>query len=93
MDMVRAHVWIAGRVQGVFFRAETRSTAHRLGICGWVENCPDGKVEAVFEGEKKAVEQAVAWCYHGPPYAMVQDVKLEWEEFQNEFSSFNIRRW
>ena len=61
-DKVRAHAIISGRVQGVFYRMETKSAAERLGVNGWVRNKPNGTVEAMVEGEKKAVEALIAWC-------------------------------
>ena len=62
MPATRAHVYVHGRVQGVFFRATTRDKAIALGVKGWVKNCLDGSVEAVFEGEKDIVEKIVNWC-------------------------------
>lgn len=86
----RAHVVISGRVQGVFFRAETLRAAQRIGVTGWVRNRPDGSVEALFEGPTQAVDQAVDWCWHGSPMARVSDVKIEWETFAGEFTDFSI---
>ncbi len=70
-DQVRVHVVIEGRVQGVFFRASTRDEARARGLTGWARNLPDGRVEAVFEGDKRVVENMLAWCHKGPPYAYV----------------------
>ena len=86
----RAHVCITGRVQGVFFRAETADLAHRLGLLGWVRNLSDGRVEVLFEGEKQNVEKAVGFCERGPPGAQVQTLEVEWENWKGEFSDFNI---
>ena len=66
MERVRAHVLIDGRVQGVNFRAYTREQARAGGVEGWVRNLDDGRVEAVFEGPRKAVQRVVSWCYGGP---------------------------
>ncbi|MDD3081422.1 MAG: acylphosphatase [Desulfobacterales bacterium] len=88
---VRAHVIIHGRVQGVFFRAETRKMADALGIRGWARNNPDGTVEALFEADEETVAEMLKWCRRGPPYAAVTDVVLRWEEYQGEFSGFEIR--
>ena len=88
---VRAHVYISGRVQGVFFRYETRLLARRLGVKGWVRNLPDGRVEAVFEGEREAVERMLEFCRRGPVGAVVTDVKILWEKPTNEFKDFTIR--
>jgi len=80
----RAHVVVHGRVQGVFFRAETRDRARSLGLAGWVRNNPDGTVEAVFEGDRERVESMVEWCRRGPRHAAVHDVDVTWEEPQDE---------
>jgi acylphosphatase len=84
-------VIISGRVQGVFFRVETKRAAERFGVNGWVRNLPDGSVEAVFEGLKKSVDDAVAWCQHGPPTARVAEVTLIWEQYCGEPKGFAIR--
>lgn len=91
-DRVRMHLVIEGRVQGVFFRAATQEQAHRLGIKGWVRNCPDGSVEVMAEGPREKAEELLGWCRQGPPRAHVHDVKLRWEEFSGEFPDFRIRR-
>jgi acylphosphatase len=75
----RARVVIRGRVQGVFFRAETRDRARSLGLRGWVRNVPDGTVEAVFEGERERIESLLVWCRRGPALADVDDVEVQWE--------------
>ena len=65
----RAHVFVSGTVQGVYYRASTRDAARERGVDGWVRNRDDGRVEAVFEGEEGAVESMVEWCHMGatPP--------------------------
>jgi acylphosphatase len=83
-ETVRAHVWVSGRVQGVFFRAYTEEEAQRLGLCGWVRNLRDGRVEAVFEGPKDRVDQMINWCHHGPPSARVTNVQITWEKTKQE---------
>lgn len=75
---VRAHVLVSGMVQGVFFRASTREAAIERGVAGWVRNLPDGSVEAVFEGPRAAVENAVGWIRVGPPRAVVESVEVQW---------------
>ena len=87
---VRAHVWIAGRVQGVAFRAYTVDEASVRGVTGWVGNIPDGRVEAVFEGERAVVEGMIAWCRKGPPAARVSSVEVKWEEPKGEVG-FGLR--
>jgi acylphosphatase len=89
-EEVRAHVWVGGRVQGVFFRQETARLARYGGVAGWVRNLPDGRVEAVFEGPRAAVESLVRWVGEGPPLAYVEQVETEWGEAAGE-SGFRIR--
>jgi acylphosphatase len=91
MDTLRAHVIVRGFVQGVWFRASTREEALHIGVTGWVRNLPDGAVEAVFEGEKKKVEEIVGWCHRGPSGARVIGVDVRWERFRGEFPQFDIR--
>jgi len=71
MSEARARVVVEGRVQGVWFRESTRRMAEEVGVAGWVRNLPGGDVEAVFEGSREAVAQAVAWAWGGPPNATV----------------------
>jgi acylphosphatase len=91
--MARAHVLVEGRVQGVFFRANTCDQAEALGLTGWVKNTRDGKVEAVFEGPKEDVEKIIKWCRKGPPGAMVTNVEVTWEKPTGEFRNFSIKYW
>jgi len=88
---VRAHVFISGFVQGVLFRHETSERARRRNLTGWVRNLPDGRVEAVFEGEKDDVESMIAFCRKGPLGAIVRDVFVLKEEPKGEFKDFRIR--
>jgi acylphosphatase len=87
---VRAHVYISGRVQGVFFRYETKKEAKKRNVKGWVRNLPDGRVEAVFEGEKEDVERLIEFCHRGPPLARVEKVEVFWEEYKGEFEDFKL---
>lgn len=89
--MPRAHVLISGLVQGVFFRYHTKEKARYLGIYGWVRNLPDGRVEAVFEGEKEKIDQMIKWCFKGSP-GHVADVKVEWQEGALQYTDFTIKR-
>ena len=66
---VRVRVFVEGRVQGVGFRQSTAREAMRLGLQGWVRNLPDGRVEAVYEGPRDAVEKMLAWSGRGPGWA------------------------
>jgi acylphosphatase len=88
----RARVLIAGRVQGVFFRAHTQRKAQELGLAGFVRNLADGRVEVTVEGWEESIQQLVAWCRRGPSEARVERVEVEWEDFRGEFQSFTILR-
>jgi len=91
MEKVRAHVMISGRVQGVFFRDYTQKAAQEKEIIGWVMNTRDGRVEAVFEGEKEKVEDMLRWCHQGSPHSRVTEVSVDWEEYSGEFEVFSVR--
>lgn len=93
--MVHVHVFVSGRVQGVFYRARTKEQAERLGLTGWVQNLSDGRVEALFEGEKERVEEMIEWCREGPRGARVEGVEVgEIREIGEigEDKGFKIRR-
>jgi len=89
-DRTRVHVFVSGKVQGVYFRATTRDTAREHGVDGWVRNLDDGRVEAVFEGSGEAVERLVEFCHEGSPAARVDDVDVTDEEPQGE-DGFRVR--
>ena len=87
----RAHVFVGGTVQGVFFRQQTHKLASSFNVNGWVRNTYDGRVEAIFEGEMSNVQRLVEFCKKGPPYARVTRVEVTWEEFAGEFKDFRVR--
>lgn len=87
---VRARAVISGRVQGVFFRLETKQAAQRYGVSGWVKNQIDGTVAAVFEGSKENVDAILEWCKQGPPHANVTHVDVAWEDYKGEFKIFDV---
>ena len=88
--MIRRRVVVAGRVQGVFFRDTTRRRAQAAGLAGWVANRPDGAVEAVFEGDRAAVDRLVEFCRRGPSRAEVDSVDVVDEEPEG-LSGFEVR--
>lgn len=88
--MIRAHIFIEGRVQGVFYRDWTRRTAQSLGLTGWVKNLADGRVEAVFEGVKEKIEEMVEKCNESPYHAGVEHIDVSWEKATKEFGIFEI---
>ena len=90
MANTRKHLYIQGRVQGVWFRDSTRRQAQSLGLSGWVKNLPDGAVEVLVEGDGEQVEKLVSWCSNGPPAADVSELVESQEEWKGEFDSFRI---
>ncbi len=90
MANVRAHVFVSGLVQGVFFRQKTKRQAESRGVRGWVRNLEDGRVEAVFEGEAADVNALVDFCKKGPGGAQVTNVAVEFEKASGEFRNFNV---
>lgn len=91
MEHVRIRLEISGRVQGVGFRHHTRHEALKLGLKGWVRNLPDGRVEALLEGEPAEVSQMIAWCRRGPSGARIDALEEFVEEPTGEFDSFAVR--
>lgn len=86
----RAHVLVKGRVQGVFFRASIQREALKRRVVGWVRNLSDGRVEAVFEGEKEKVGEIIDFCRTGPSLAIVTEVNVTWEEASGRYETFRI---
>lgn len=92
IERKRAELKIAGKVQGVFFRASTREQARARGLGGWVKNLPDGTVEAVVEGPVDDVEDLVEWAHQGPSSARVENVDVRWTQPRGEGQTFEVRR-
>ncbi len=90
-DRTRAHVFVSGTVQGVYYRSTTQDTAREKGVDGWVTNRDDGRVEAVFEGPEDAVSEMVEWCHEGSSAASVEDVEVEYEDPEDE-EGFEVKR-
>ncbi len=88
MKIIRVHVLISGRVQRVFFRANTIKEARELNLTGWVRNTEDGKVEAVFEGSENKIKEILLWCRQGPKLAKVEKVEVEYGPATGEFKEF-----
>lgn len=88
--MARAHVFVSGKVQGVFYRDTTKKEADKRGVRGWVRNLRDGRVEAVFEGMADAVDDMVEWCHVGSPLARPTHVERR-DETEEDLRGFEIR--
>ena len=89
-ENTRAHVFVKGRVQGVYFRQKLRVAAKRHKVNGWVRNLKDGRVEAVLEGDELNVSEVIEWCHAGPSEARVDDVSIQYEPYTGEFTSFKV---
>lgn len=89
--MAAAQIFVSGRVQGVFYRASTREIALSHHLTGWVRNLSDGRVEAMFEGEKGNIEEVVEWCRSGPPAAAPSNLEIKWLNYSGSFNDFTMR--
>ena len=89
--MIRAHITVEGKVQGVGFRANTNRMANQLGLKGWVRNLRDGGVEIVAEGDPEIIERLIQWCHRGPTSAFVSKVSVEKTDAKGEFRGFSIK--
>jgi acylphosphatase len=87
----RVHLFVEGRVQGVYDRATAAAEAERLGLSGWVRNRRDGRVELVAEGPRSALDALVTWCRRGPPTAAVSAVEAHWDAPSGGAAGFVVR--
>jgi acylphosphatase len=90
-DLVRVHIWVTGRVQGVGFRAFVQQSGVLFGLAGWVRNLGYDQVEAVAEGQRNIVERFVEAVKTGPRASHVDDTRVEWEMPTGESNQFGIR--
>lgn len=90
MEVVRRHVIVSGRVQGVSYRDTCRRVAEAHDVTGWVRNLRQSQVEAVFEGSAAAVDAVMDWARQGPDLAVVSDVKVR-EEAPQGLEGFQVR--
>ncbi|MDC0170165.1 acylphosphatase [Candidatus Nitrosopelagicus sp.] len=91
MIQKRIHIFVIGRVQGVFFRQSTRVMAIKNNVNGWVRNLDDGRVEIVAEGDKQNIESFKNWCKTGPANSRVDEFELSEESYTDEFENFEVR--
>ena len=90
MTKKRIHLFIRGKVQGVFFRQAIKVIAKKNNITGWAKNLDDGRVEVLLEGDSEYVNTVIEWSNIGPANARVDEVKIKTKKFQNEFLSFEV---
>lgn len=87
----KIRITISGKVQGVFYRMNTKNKAGELGLTGWVKNTPNGKVEVLAEGKERVLKEFIKWCYNGSKGAKVDKIEVEWEDVNKEkFERFEI---
>ena len=91
-EIVRAHVWVKGRVQGVGFRAHVEFYGNQLGVTGWVRNVGYDTVEAVAEGTREKMERFIEMMKQGPISSRVDELRVEREESTGEFREFGVKR-
>ena len=90
MSHQRVRLFVTGRVQGVFFRQSLKAKSIQNDIFGWVKNLQDGRVECLLEGNEKNISVLVKWANSGPANAIVENVEVHNEKFDNEFTKFDV---
>ena len=90
MSHQRVRLFVTGRVQGVFFRQSLKAKSIQNDVFGWVKNLQDGRVECLLEGNEKNISVLVEWANSGPANAIVENVEVNNEKFDNEFTKFDV---
>ncbi len=90
MSHQRVRLFVTGRVQGVFFRQSLKAKSIQNDIFGWVKNLQDGRVECLLEGNAKNISVLVKWANNGPANAIVENIEVHNEKFDNEFTKFDV---
>ena len=90
-EMIRAHIWVKGRVQGVGFRAHVEYHAQQIGVLGWVRNIGWNTVETVAEGGSEQVERFIEMVKTGPRASRVDETRVEYEPATGQFDGFSVK--
>ncbi len=90
MSHQRIRLFVTGRVQGVFFRQSLKAKSIQNDVFGWVKNLQDGRVECLLEGNEENISILVKWAHDGPANAIVENVEVYNEKFDNEFTKFDV---
>ena len=91
MVQKQIHIFVTGRVQGVFFRQSAKVMANKNNAKGWVRNLDDGRVEIVAQGETQDIDNLAHWCKTGPANSRVDEFELSEENISDEFENFEVR--
>ena len=91
MVQKQIHIFVTGRVQGVFFRQSTKVMAIKNNAKGWVRNLDDGRVEIIAQGETQDIDNLAHWCKTGPANSRVDEFELSEENISDEFETFEVR--
>ncbi len=91
-EIIRVHMWVTGRVQGVGFRAHVEYHASQIGVTGWVRNVGYDSVETVAEGTRAQIDKFIAAVKQGPRASRVDDARVEYEAVTGEFQEFGVKR-
>ncbi len=91
MVQKQIHIFVTGRVQGVFFRQSTKVMAIKNNVKGWVRNLDDGRVEIVAQGETQDIDNLAHWCKTGPANSRVDEFEFSEENISDEFETFEVR--
>lgn len=90
MGIIRYHLLIQGRVQGVGYRVSAQTAAQKIGLTGWVRNLSNGNVELIAEGEQLQLKQLLDWAWQGPRFSRVTDISVSEQPATHEFADFDI---
>ncbi len=90
MNLTAKHILVKGKVQGVFFRKNTKQVAEALTVAGWIKNTEEGNVEIFAQANKDAIEKLIDWCRHGPPKANVEGVEIKDAAIDDSICNFSI---
>ena len=90
MSQKRVHIFVKGKVQGVYFRQGMKDITEKKNVTGWVRNLQDKRVEAILEGKDTDVNSVIEWSQTGSPNAIVENVEIINENYKSEFSKFEI---
>ena len=90
-EVIRVHIWVKGRVQGVGFRAFVEYNALQIGVNGWVRNLGRNMVETVAQGPREQVDAFIEVVKQGPRVSRVDETRIEYEEPTQYLDGFTVK--